>query len=54
MELPQGTLLAISTPTKTRFTIQEHQTKTKSEGLGQELNIPNNRFYISVLMNGTN
>ena len=44
MELPQGTLLAIWRPTKTRFTIQEHQTKTKWEGLGQELNISNNSF----------
>ena len=38
----------------TRFTTQEHQTKIISEGLGQELNISNNYFLLSVLMNGTN
>ena len=54
MELPQGTLLAIGTSMKTRFTTQELQTKTISKGLGQELNISTNRFSRSVSMNNTN
>ena len=50
MEQPQDTLLAIGTATIT----QEHQTKTISEGLRQELNISNNGFSLSLLMNGRN
>ena len=36
------------------FTTQEHQIKTISEDLGQELTNSNNRFSIFVSMNGTN
>ena len=54
MKQPQDTLLAIGTATITRFTTQEHQTKTISEGLRQELNISNNGFSLSLLMNGRN
>ena len=53
-ELPQGTLLTIRAPMATLFTTHEHLTKTISEGLSQKLNISNNRFSLSVSMNGTN
>ena len=41
-------IVNIATPsylTSYLFTIQEHQTKTKSESLGQELKISNSRFF---------
>lgn len=36
------------------YQTQEHQTKTIPESLGLELYISNNRFSLSVSMNGTN